>query len=88
VLRLQPTAPVPTATAAPPPVSTAVKPVQGGTLTVGMAQEAISLDPVGLADAYSGAVLNAVVDTLYEVDPGGNVVGRLVAQTATPQPHV
>jgi peptide/nickel transport system substrate-binding protein len=64
------------------------KPVKGGTLTVAMARDATNFDPLKQSDVYSSSVMNNVVDTLYEIDKDGKVVGRLVEKTENPQPNV
>ena len=64
------------------------KPVRGGTFTVAMARDATNFDPTRQSDVYSAMVMNNTVDTLFEVDKEGNVVGRLVEKTENPQPNV
>ncbi|HEX2032957.1 MAG TPA: ABC transporter substrate-binding protein [Chloroflexota bacterium] len=83
----QPTSP-PSSSPTVAPVSTALKPVKGGTLTLAMARDVTTLDPARLGDVYGEIVLNLVADTLFELDAAGNVVGRLVEKTDTPQPNV
>jgi peptide/nickel transport system substrate-binding protein len=62
--------------------------VRGGTLTLAMARDANTFDPLRANDVFSASVLNNVADTLYEIDRTGNVVGRLVERTENPQPNV
>lgn len=64
------------------------QPVKGGTFTVAMARDATTFDTTRQSDVYSAAVLALTVDTLYEVDKDGKVVGRLVEKTENPQPNV
>ena len=64
------------------------KPVRGGTFTVAMARDATNFDPTRQSDVYSAMVMNNTVDTLFEVDKEGNVVGRLVEKSENPQPNV
>src|SRR5688572_10950767 len=68
------------------PQAQANKPVRGGTLTIAMSRDATNFDPIRQNDAFSGAVMNAIVDTLYEIDAKGSVVGRLVEKTDNPSP--
>jgi peptide/nickel transport system substrate-binding protein len=64
------------------------QPMRGGTFTVAMARDVVNFDPTRQSDVYSAMVLNNTVDTLFEVDRDGNVVGRLVEKTENPQPNV
>jgi len=68
--------------------SRATKPVKGGTLNVVMSRAATNFDPIRQNDAFSSTVLNTVVDTLYEIDSKGSVVGRLVEKTENPSANV
>src|SRR5579864_6208586 len=95
------TAPAPTAAAAAPTtaaaaqptqatgVSTAAgKPVKGGQLVVATSRDASNFDPTRSQDVYSANVMGLVLDTLFEIDAKGQVVGRLVDKTDNPQPNV
>ena len=64
------------------------KPTKGGTLTAVMPRDAVNFDPIAQNDSYSAAVMNQVVDTLYDVDKDGKAVGRLVEKAENPQPNV
>lgn len=64
------------------------KPVKGGTLTIAMARDVTTLDNLKTSDVYSAMVLDNVVETLFEVDKDGKVVGRLVEKSENPQPNV
>jgi len=68
--------------------SQTTKPVKGGTLNVVMSRDATNFDPIRQNDAFSSTVLNTVVDTLYEIDSKGSVVGRLVEKTENPSANV
>src|SRR5688572_27603929 len=70
------------------PQQQAGKPVRGGTLTIVMSRDATNFDPVRQNDAFSSSVMNSVIDSLYEIDAKGSVVGRLVEKTENPQPNV
>src|SRR5688500_2032581 len=70
------------------PQQQAGKPVRGGTLTIVMSRDATNFDPIRQNDAFSSSVMNSVIDTLYEIDAKGSVVGRLVEKTENPQPNV
>src|SRR5688500_8322077 len=70
------------------PAQQANNPVRGGTLTIAMSRDATNFDPVRQNDAFSSSVMNSVIDTLYEIDAKGGVVGRLVEKTENPQPNV
>jgi peptide/nickel transport system substrate-binding protein len=93
------TAPAPAATTAPaaaakpteapkPAAPAAGKPVKGGTLTIAMARDATTFDPTKSQDAFSAAVLANVVDTLFEINEKGEIVGNLVEKVDNPQPNV
>jgi peptide/nickel transport system substrate-binding protein len=82
----------PNASVRPAPTDVAVAtapgtPVRGGSLALAMPSGVTNLDPLR-SDAYSGAVLGNVADSLFEVDLEGNIVGALVASYETPQPNV
>src|SRR5919204_2315284 len=69
------------------PAGGAPAPVRGGTLTAVMPRDAGNFDPVRSSDSYTAAVQVNVVDSLFEIDRDGNVVGRLVEKTENPQPN-
>jgi peptide/nickel transport system substrate-binding protein len=75
----------PTTQAATAPAA-AGKPVKGGTLTIATQRDATTFDPTKSQDVYSNDIISLVCDTLFEVDDKGNVVGRLVDKTDTPDP--
>src|SRR5687768_11358378 len=64
------------------------KPTPGGTLNVVMSRDATNFDPLRTNDVYSSSVMNLVADTLYEINPKGEVVGRLVEKTDNPSANV
>jgi peptide/nickel transport system substrate-binding protein len=64
------------------------KPVRGGTLTIAMARDSTTFDNLKTSDVYSSMVLNNVVESLFEVDKDGKVVGLLVEKSENPQPNV
>jgi peptide/nickel transport system substrate-binding protein len=74
--------------AAPGAAGDSGKPVTGGTLTLAMARDATTFDPIASQDVYSAMILNNVVEALFEVDKAGNVVGKLVEKSENPQPNV
>jgi peptide/nickel transport system substrate-binding protein len=87
----QPSTNTASGTAAPSQPNTqpaAAKATRGGTLNVVMSRDATNFDPLRQNDVYSASVLNAIADTLYEIDSKGSVVGRLVEKTDNPSPNV
>jgi peptide/nickel transport system substrate-binding protein len=64
------------------------KPVMGGTFTVAMARDATTLDSLRSQDVYSAMVMYQVLESLFDVDKDGRVVGRLVEKSENPQPNV
>jgi peptide/nickel transport system substrate-binding protein len=64
------------------------KPVRGGTLTIAMARDVTTFDPLRAQDVYSAMVLDNVADSLFQVDRQGNVVGRLVEKSENPEPNI
>jgi len=64
------------------------KPVSGGTLNVAMAADVINFDPIKATDVFSGMVMAQVVESLFDVDKDGKIVGRLVEKSENPEPLV
>lgn len=83
----QPTS-APSGSQAPRPVGSPARPVRGGTLTAAMARDPGNFDPLRSNEAFSSVVMANVLDSLFEIDKDGNVVGRLVEKTDNPQPEV
>src|SRR5688572_5793573 len=70
------------------PQQSGTKATPGGTLNVVMSRDATNFDPLRTNDVYSSSVLNLVADSLYEINPKGEVVGRLVEKTENPSSNV
>jgi peptide/nickel transport system substrate-binding protein len=64
------------------------KPVLGGTLTFAMARDMTTFDTLKAQDVYSSLVLAQIVESLFDVDNDGKIVGGLVEKSDNPSPEV